>query len=543
MAQPKMGRRAKRLYRGLLGALFFLAFPLAAQDNALILSDGPKSASQPEGGRLPALIEIKGYVTLGAEGSAELAIIADELSEPLDLWIGDRLSIVIQFSGAGPSAIRPKTPQLPPGLSENGITVKPYLNDKGSENRSPLEKSLLEWRLTALNAGTYQLPPLTVEVESRKITLALPELFVINTLTAKGESESTTKPKTRVWWDLSEETLYVGEASIVSLMLDSVQEGNVSAAPGEDYLLERLTDHKAGPLIAAVFRLIPLKAGLICLPEAGFHRDDGTVLIAAPRPLQVLDRVKAVKTVHAGAVLTETVHAEAPMAPSPEASGDYPQEGQAWSANEDSWRSSTVAIQDVFPEAPSLYKAFFSKEAKKADVAWREGLYEQAIGILRAYERDGSLWFLIRPLRREAEAALGLEGSADEHAAPFYPIIGLILFCLASGSVLANRWFRLRSIKASSVTFRGSNGLVYIVVLLFFIATAAFCYLIVIRSERPAISAGALAYSIPEETGGRTSFFPLGSRVVIKGERSAWVYVVGDDGTEAWLRGIDVYRY
>jgi hypothetical protein len=203
------------------------------------------------------------------------------------------------------------------------------------------------------------------------------------------------------------------------------------------------------------------------------------------------------------------------------------------------------------PEGPALFQTAAEAVAEQARLFWETERYAEALGTLRAGERDLMGAYSLTPLRRAAEEALGIQLSIDEKWRPRNFLLGLSLGSL--GLFLAAVPFVLfRSRRKNSVTSRSGPGYkiiipVLLAMLLAIFIGAFFAYMnpngdFRLGKDR-AVLRSCTAYRVPDLQGAVSAFWGEGQPALIHSVKDVWVYAEVPDGEAGWVRRDDAVFY
>ena len=207
--------------------------------------------------------------------------------------------------------------------------------------------------------------------------------------------------------------------------------------------------------------------------------------------------------------------------------------------------------QDVFP----LFRKAYGNITVKAQDLWEQGLHAQALALVRSKERDTAFGPSFILLRRTMEQAIGLSDTKDENwSFPYYLsfIIGGLFFVLLFCRMLY-RSFRHnnRAVPDESlVTFYPLKGFIHIIIK---IITAGIGAVLIYaglagffgnkEAGRSAVLTYTDAFRVPDSAGAISSQFEEGQAVRILSSASSWSFVESADGRSGWVEAEAIIVY
>jgi hypothetical protein len=206
----------------------------------------------------------------------------------------------------------------------------------------------------------------------------------------------------------------------------------------------------------------------------------------------------------------------------------------------------------VLPEGPALIRRTAEAAAEQARLFWEEGRHAEALGVLRSGERDLIGGYILSPLRRAAEEALGIQLSIDERWRPWNFLLGLSLGGLGLFTVIV-LFVKFRpSGEKNGVTSRSGQGyknnnmLLVVLAALVVICIRAFVGFMNpdfrMKQDR-AVLCSCTVYRVPDLRGAVSAFWEEGQPVLVHSLKDDWVYAEVPGGEAGWVRRNNVIFY
>jgi len=470
-----------------------------------------------------------------------------ELDQPLRVILGTApdtlvsggsllVTILVEYPQAAEVSCLP--PAFPQALVLRGVRLEPELvpGVSGAERWTRLE-----YQFDLREAGNYLLGSFAIKAGSRTAETAVMDLAIL--------PASTTQAEPVLYWSNVPASFTAGtpiilelRASGFALQDDPVIEADVP----ENALLESLKPkegdgHRNGSaLVVARFRLTPLAAGLLRLPQASIRTANGDRVRIRPAEFSRTYRVGVAPSSTADPRGAGTVPSLASK-PGDPAMGNLEPDPE----------------EPKFPEAgfASILPAFMRASAEAAVAesrqAWARHDYPTALSILRKTERDTIAGWTVRSLRAGSEQVLGLPAAFDEPYSPRIPLV--VLACAAVLVAVGAIFFPLKRHftgnradqaadpgctggKKDSVTIFRSRG--------FFVASLCACIALaaMMRLAYAGVAAGQrvvlvpyTAFRVPDPQSVPVASF-TGGECVRSGSRAGmWLYVESVDGRAGWI--------
>ncbi len=196
-------------------------------------------------------------------------------------------------------------------------------------------------------------------------------------------------------------------------------------------------------------------------------------------------------------------------------------------------------------------KQQYDEVIRRTEELWNRGEKVLAIAELRKAERDLTIGYALRPVRKDLEQTLGLGIMEDEKRLPVKLywtlcfaslIVSLIIF-------LYLFFFRKKKNKSAPVSFAQTLGYIILIVLVIgAVIWGIYGTVGVLRSSGKEFPGQAIfyntdAYRVPELSGGVSGRFKEGQTGVIRAATEGWVYVETSDGKAGWIPRDRAVRY
>jgi hypothetical protein len=392
----------------------------------------------------------------------------------------------------------------------------------------------LQYRFLARNPGRIELNPFEILVNG---TSALSPAFSVTV--RPPEVRSPTAPRQEVlrlfWRDLPA-ALTVGEEARLVLCAGS------QSRPGE---LLRAGDY----IPAAGLPLPPVPP--MAIMEAGPLRGEDEVLALRVIPLEGPSFILPGFSVSLGTQSLQAPALRIPVSEAKEADGGEQKEGPApknfgeAAAKEPAPAAVTPSSGGGSPPPlpPGLRdtaQGLGSNIQERVQDLWEEGQTVEALVELRRNERDHPLGFTLVKPRRELEAALGLEPSADEIWRPRPLLIPGMIFCLLLAALSLTLPVLLRR------PIRFIPGWFFKVLSVVFTVIALFCLFRLIPllsyrggdAPRQALARETTVYKVPDSQATGITRFRAGQGILVYEARDGWAYAesVQTDRGAGWIR-------
>jgi hypothetical protein len=333
---------------------------------------------------------------------------------------------------------RPAEVQInPPGLSDSLVLnqIRTVGRRASADGRrwTAVEFLFLPQRTGPLSLGSFE-----VLIPGHRIMTAELAVSVLE------DRENPRDYHPRLFWEPHPLRLRVGEAGELALRIQDWESGKALPLPRfqttvpMEVLLEDLPlterDRNLGRILR--LRLIPLAEGPFVLGL--FALQIGALSLEAP----------------AIAITLLSAPVERAASPAP------PPENPAASAPTDRSRNTApVPVFPVFPlEGPALFHKGAEAAVEQARLLWEEARYAETLGVLRGGERDLMGGYSLSPLRRAAEAALGIQFTIEEKWRPRNLLLGISLGSLGLFFVTVPLALFYRYRRKNGVTSRSGSG-------------------------------------------------------------------------------------
>lgn len=451
-----------------------------------------------------------------AESGPEEALAVAVSSAPEEPAADGPFTLTLLVGHPSPAEVVVQAPAFPASFRLERTRVEPRLLP-GSGGRDERWTAVeYAFRLTA--PGEFRLGRFSVRAAEKR---AATEELVVRV----SGGEPLPAPAS-LRWEGVPAALRVGEAAELALVLSgAIAEAGTQAAVAvpENAVFRALpvpeADRRRGTV--ARFRLTPLESGAFRLPEASL-RAGGAVLRAPSRtvPVSAAGAPAGKTAVPAAAAARRSVRAAAvPSAAFPEAS----------------------------PAVPRLLRPALDGVLGIARDSWNLGDRVSSLAVLRAAERDSSLGLLVRPVRKAAEAALGLAPGRDEPFAPFTALAALLAVSLAAalGGALSLLPGLLKGRGVTS-SARRRFTLVGVAAALALLSAGRLLYA-GSRAGESVVLSDCSSLRVPDPASARSAAFSAGqsARVAVRAadEAGEWLFVEAEDGRSGWVRSADARRY
>jgi hypothetical protein len=516
-----MGRRHPSVGPGLLGFFAFLSTvlcPVFSQETGYF----PDPDYYQDYGLVPEIVPPAEFT----ENLEVLLEISPEIPEVHSEWM-----IRILVNHPNPRDVSVIVPDFPLSLVPDRIrTTAQFVGRGGETNPGEEEKwTAVDFFFIPDRDGPVSLAPFEARVPGR-LGYSPPVSTVIR--------DDTRKAALRAVWEPVPAYLTVGQGAEVRLRLMTGKEENRQAASVSyrpeapvNAIVETLGIAEAGPgEFILRFRIIPLEGPSVRLPSAPLKCGDASVTVPG-HEFSVLPAALAASPILA-------VQKNAPVRDRGMNAGTG--DGAARSGGE-------PLPAPLFPDASGAvfppFRGGYNRALAEARSYWDQGLYAEALAVLRLNERELVAGPVLSPLRRSAETALGIEFTEDEGWRPrrlFLVLTAIASFILIF--ILCAAFSRSGGRIFFPVTSGFSWGYTFIVMSL--------CGMIGVglygffggpgRVTRYGISrTGVLretgAFRVPEDGSAPAMIFREGEPVRVRSVADAWAYIESFDGKAGWV--------
>jgi hypothetical protein len=207
-------------------------------------------------------------------------------------------------------------------------------------------------------------------------------------------------------------------------------------------------------------------------------------------------------------------------------------------------------------ETVSLYLQFFPQPLKKqydeivkrTEKFWNSGEKAEALAFIRRAERDESIGFMFRPVRKNFEQKLGLSMTKDEDNIPiqFFLILCAVFFTLSI--ILLLSFFLIKKNYSSLSFFRILRYTMLVICIIASLISGAIAAAGILRrsgKEAPqqVILYNTDVYRVPEASAAVNGSFQEGESGLIRSSAGSWFYIETDSGQSGWVQSEFVIRY
>jgi hypothetical protein len=391
----------------------------------------------------------------------------------------------------------------------------------------------LEYQFDLREAGYFRLGSFSIEAGGRSAETAALDLTVLPAAVAQAEPV--------LYWSGVPASFSAGTPCILELRASGVNlqdESAVEVDVPENVLLESLKPDEGAvrmngsALVVARFRLTPLAAGLLRLPQASIRTATGDRVGIRPTELSRTYRVGVASSI-----------------PADRRGANATTSGESRPGDPGMGNPERLPEEPGFPEPgfPSFLPSFMRASAEAAVAesrqAWERQDYPTALSILRKAERDTFAGWTLRPLRTGLERVLGLPVNLGEPYAPRVPLMALAIG--AALVALVAMFFPLRKrftgrgagqAKKDSVTIFRSRG--------FLVASLCACialasgmrlaYTDFVAGQRVVLQS-CTAFRVPDPQAVQVASFADGECVRSSARAGSWLYVESMDGRAGWI--------
>jgi hypothetical protein len=433
-------------------------------------------------------------------------------SAPGRLHSGGAWTLTILVDHPRPAEVEIRPPPFPPALAPGSIRREPRL--VGTERWTAVE-----YRFTLRGSGRLTLEPFEI-ISPRGSVLSSPLYMDIEA--PEGE------PRFRLVWENIPPLLRPGESAELYLKIPGrepglplVDSGPLLPEAPEGFILEALRpepgDGEAGRALR--LRLIALSEGQFSLPP---------------------------RTVRSGGLLLEIPALRIPISGSEASPGPPPPEENA-----------APFVPAPFPELealsgpPPVLRAAYQTVLTPVRELWDAGSRAGALAELRARERRHSAGPLLRPLRRNLEANLGLEDTPDEPWRPRLLLEISLLGTLGAAVLIVLRRLFGPQKRKNPRTSGGRPALSRRAGLVLLLTLAAFSLWGLLDSRglpggtRSGVLRETAARRIPDPAGTISAVFQEGQPVRGRPPSGSWVWVENPDSPPeaGWIPEEDIIFY
>ncbi len=469
-----------------------------------------------------------------------------ELEEPLRLILrtapdtlvpGGNLVVTILVDYPQAAEVSCVPPPIPWGLALRGVRSEPEL----ISGMSGTERwTRLEYQFELKEAGTYYLGSFSIGAGGRNAETANLELAVFPASVAQAEPV--------LYWSGIPASFTAGTPFVLELRASGLvlqEDPAIEVDVPENALLENLKPEEGdarkngSALVVARFRLTPLSAGQLRLPQASISTAGADRLRIRPTQLASVYRVGDT------------------AANAADRRGGHSSLAQSIPETEPKNKKGIISEKPEYPVygiphfLPRSIRASADAAVSRSRLFWERQDYPAALAILRGAERDTLAGWILQPLRAGSEQVLGLPAAFDEPYAPRLPLMGLtfaaLLFALMAVFLSLRKRFvgkstdqasehRLRQEKKESVTIFRSRGF-FVASLCAFIALASFtrlAYAGFVAGQRVILSS-CTAFRVPDPRSVQAAFFADGECVRSRSRAGSWLYVESVDGRAGWI--------
>ncbi|MDR3276002.1 MAG: hypothetical protein LBT11_02130 [Treponema sp.] len=436
---------------------------------------------------------------------------------------GENWYISILVDHPNPMDVAVKPPVFPPGLSLERVRTgtrfisTPSGPEEGGLSRGGRRWTELEFLFVPQEEGLYRVPPFEISLPTGFFQTAA------FTVQVGGGNQTTGASQPKAVWENAPASLVPGQVAEIRLRLTGVEAKDAAAQDTIAYrpvalagILEALPENgspdavPAGSGAVLRFRLIPLDGPEVLIPAGLLRYGEQSIPVPALR-------------IEVGEGPGIVPGADAPV------SGT----GGVNTVSD----TTEPALELLFPaEIPQtaffLFRPGMDRLVAEARRLWSQGLYAQALTVLRKGERDLAAGPALRSLREAVERALGLEPGQVEPGRPrvLFLVLGIMAGCATMGLLIL------------IVTRGRRRGLTIIMILLGIIAVAGFTGF----AARSAVGVmqETSAYRAPDNEAAPTVQFREGElvRLITRGGGS-WIYVESQDGATGWVPADRIIMY
>lgn len=521
MEKPGIGRKYSRVRTGLLG---FLAGVIAVLSPVFSQESGyfPDPDYYMDYGLVPEPV-------LPDEFALEMEVLLETSPEIPKVHSEWTIRILVNYPN--PQDVSMVIPDLPPSLVLDRIRTTPrFVGRDGGANPEPEEKwTAVEFFFIPGQAGPVSLAPFEARAPGR--------LGYSPRVSAVIRDDSR---EDVLWaaWDLVPDSLTIGQSAEVRLHLITEQAENRQDAAVSylieapvNALVETLDITEAGPgEFILRFQIIPLAGSAVRIPPALLKYGDASLTVSS-REFRVLPVVSSGMDLQRPDPVPDRDMITGTGA---EAGG-----GAARSGKEPTQAPPFPdASRAVFP----LFRTGYDRAVREARSYWEQGLYAEALAVLRLNERELAAGPVLADLRRAAETALGIGFTGDETWRPRF------FFLVLAGAASFILIFILLAIRGAGggrngfpVTSGSSWGYTCIVIVLCGAIGIGFCGFFRPGWITPPGTSGAGilretgAFRVPENGTVPAVLFREGEAVQIRSIVDAWVYIESFGGKAGWV--------
>jgi hypothetical protein len=185
-----------------------------------------------------------------------------------------------------------------------------------------------------------------------------------------------------------------------------------------------------------------------------------------------------------------------------------------------------------------------------AKALWDAGEEGRALALIRKNERDLTPGRALRPLRRQAEAALGLEFSEDEMWRPrslllafFFAGLGFLVLLLSAFFLKIYPFSKKNKVTSIfSRCYKGVFVFLFLCVILNLWGLFSGAAVRFFSGKEKALILETGALRVPDEKGGISVYFNEGEAVLVKADEGGWVWVESEKGS-GWVRSETIIYY
>ncbi|MDR2403583.1 MAG: hypothetical protein LBD78_06090 [Spirochaetaceae bacterium] len=511
MEKPGMGRGYPRIRAGLLAFLLFAA-------------------------SFPGLFAVEG----------EGVLILSLESFPPEPRVGLPWMVSILVDHPYPAEVMVMPPALPAGLSLDRIRTRARVMKVSGERRTEVEFTFISGR-----KGPLLLPPFTVNVPGKRALSRELHVYVGDALDDTPDDPGGIRGyRFRLIWESLPPSLHTGEHGEIRLGLAEQDRRKPLPGPFSYYppvpfnaILEELplsaVDREGGVLLRLL--VIPLEGDEVFFPARTLQYGTGVLEIPALSVPVLAAALPSDTALPAGTVSLR--EEPAPIAPPGMADRD----------------SSVVPFPDISPGPFFPFRGAYEKALTPVRRFWEAGHRAEALALLRRNERDTLIGFALVPVRRAAEASLGLTFRRNEFFQGF-PVIAIAALVLCSVALIFF-FFRKKSGEKSvtSPIPRGYKIVFIILIPMLGLGIYGFYWGFGLPVKgRAAVLRETSLYRVPEHvtenstgigspsrkvlaadstgTSGRAEAgFAEGEPVLIRSAAGSWAYVESSDGRAGWV--------
>ncbi|MDR2069955.1 MAG: hypothetical protein LBP81_00855 [Treponema sp.] len=514
-----MGRRYFRIGPGLLGFFVFISpflWPAFSEETGYF----PDPDYYAEYGLSPETVPPGGI-------TEELEVLLETSPESPRVYSEWMIRILVNHPN--PQEVAVTLPDLPPFLVPDRVRtaarfVVPRTGGSREANPGTEEKwTAVDFFFIPRQDGPVSLAPIEVRVPGR-LGYSPPVSALI-----RGDAREAAL---RAVWEPAPSSLTIGRKAEVRLRL-MTGKAKVRQAAAVSYPIEAPVNAIVEPLGIAEtgpgefvlrIQIIPLEGPSVRLPAALLKYGDDSLAVPG-REFPVRPGIPP---------------AESPGPIPDRDSGVHPQGDPAYAGEE-------PPPAPPFPDAPGavfpLFRTGYERALGEARAYWDQGLYAEALAVLRLNERELAAGPVLAPLRRSAETALGLGFTEDEGWRPRY----FFLFLTAGSAfiltgILFAALVKSRGRKIFPVTLDTSWGYTCIVILLCGMIGAGFYgffggpgRVLYSGKSRTGVLRETGSFRAPEDGGVPDTFFRDGEPVRIRSLTDTWAYIESFEGKAGWV--------